>query len=351
MRFLRGLALIAACVVMSPAGADLDQALDLVEQGEAAMKAGRAADAVVSFRQALEVHEACLPARYGLGSALLATKDTAGAILAFREVVRATGPEASVPVAWLALGPKAARHLEEHDKEGQELERLVDEHVRAVTKVAVKYLARDPDLAVRALQVILTLRPEHKRARELMDRLSDQGARRVAIFDGKQIEDWDGGRGQWWSVEDGVIVGETDGVATFVRNQEEIEGDVDVVMEARIARAYEGSPFLALMASWKSDTDHSRFGTLADAVTWYEHRTEEDKERVFRCEASRLEKPLDPSAWTVYELRYRGDTIHAFVNGREVHRIPRPPTRRGGYVGILAQECRAEIRRLDVVYR
>lgn len=351
---MRACRLLVACILLasvSPVRADLDQALDLVEQGHAALKDSRAADAVVSFRQALEAEEGCVPARYGLGVALLATDDPQGAIVAFRQVVRATGPDAAVSVAWLAYGPKAAKQLERHDKEGQELERLVDAHVRNVMRVAVKHVTKDPDLAVRALQVALTLRPEHKRGQELLARLSAKGARRIAIFDGKQIEDWDGGRGQWWSVEDGVIVGETEGVATFVRNQEEIKGDFDVVMEARIAKGYDGSPYLALMASWRSESDHSRFGTLADAVTWYEHRTEEDKERVFRCDASRLKKPLDASTWTVYELRYRGDTIHALINGREVHRMPRPETRQGGYVGILAQECRAEVRRLDVLVR
>ena len=130
-----------------------------------------------------------------------------------------------------------------------------------------------------------------------------------------------------------------------------IQGNFDVVMEARIAKSYDKSPMVSLMGSWKSDDDHSRLGTLSGALRWFELRGKDDEERMFMREASALKKPYDPSAWTVYELRYRKEFIHAFLNGREVHKIKRPAGRDGGYVGILAQGCRAEIKRLDVLHR
>ena len=50
-------------------------------------------------------------------------------------------------------------------------------------------------------------------------------------------------------------------------------------------------------------------------------------------------------------IRYRGDEIVMAVNGREVSRGPRPDARKKGYVGLLAQECRAAYRRVEVVLR
>ncbi len=343
---------LSLCVFApAPVHADMDTALDLADEGDGARKAKKFAAAVTLYGKALEEEAGCLPARYGLGEALLATDKTDAAVLAFRQVVRAVRADAGIPVAWKVYASRAQDRLDEHDTRGQELELMIDVHVAKVLKVATKYRTKDPDLAARALQAILTLRPDHERANEILGKMASRGARKEAIFDGKQIADWDGGRGQWWSVKDGVIVGETKGVATYIRNQKEIQGNFDVVMEARIAESYDKSPMVSLMASWKAEDDHSRLGTLSGALRWFELRGKDDEERMFMREASALKQPYDPSAWTVYELRYRKDFIHAFLNGREVHKIKRPAGRDGGYVGILAQGCRAEIKRLDVLHR
>lgn len=339
---------VAFCL---PVAADMDEALDLLDEGDDALKAKDYAAAGEHYRAALEAEGTCLPARFGLGEALLATEDIPGAVVAFRQVVRQAHGDAGIPAAWRKFVSRAQRRLKEHDKHGQELEALVDAHITKVMKVALKYRSADPDLADRALEIVLALRPEHKRACEVRAKMAEQGARKEKIFDGKQIADWDGGRGQWWSVEDGVIVSETKGVATFTRNQKEIEGNFDVIMEARIAKVHDSAPFLALLAAWKSDDEHTRLGTLSGALAWYERRGKDDVERVFRKDARRLAKPYDPSKWTTYELRYREKWIHALINGREVHKVKRPKERTGGYVGILSQGCRGEVRRLDILYR
>ncbi len=353
MSLLRTLAvlLLALAFTMSPVLADMDDALDLAEEGDDAFKAKKYAAAIRLYGAALKAEPACLPARYGLGEALLATEQVKDAVLAFRQVVRETRASPGIPVAWKDYAPQAQDRLDEFDENGGELEGLIDAHVAKVMKLAVKYRTKDPDLADRALGVVLTLHPDHKRANEILGKLARKGARKEAIFDGKQIADWDGGRGQWWEVKDGVIVGETKGVATFIRNQKEITGNFDVIMEARIAKGYDKSPFIALMAAWKAEYDHTRYGTLSGALRWFEYKGEDDKDRVFMREADALKKPYDPAAWTLYELRYREEYIHAFLNGREVHKIERPKERSGGYVGILAQGCRAEIKRLDVLHR
>jgi len=350
LRLLLTVFLLAA-VLGAPAAADMDEALDLLDEGDAAFKGGNYAGAAKLYREALEAAETCLPARFGLGEALLAMGDAQGAVVAFRQVIRQVRSEAGIPAAWQELARKAQARLTKHDANGRKLEALIDAHVAKVMKVALKYRRKDPDLSDRALDVVLSLRPDHKRASEVRAAMSSKGARKEAIFDGKQIADWDGGRSSDWSVEDGVIVSESKGIATFIRNQEEIKGNFDVIMEARIAKVHDRTPFLALMAGWTAEYDHTRLGTLSGALTWFEHRGEDDKEQVFRKEAKRLRRPYDPSKWNVYELRYREGWIHALVNGREVHKLKRPEARAGGYVGILSQGCRGEVKRLEVLHR
>ncbi len=343
--------MLLLAALTAPGFADMDAALDLTDEATEALEDGKVEKAQELFREAPEEEAGCIPARSGLGEALLTEGKIKEAVIAFRKVVRTVEADAGIPSAWKKHAKTARKHLDEHDKNGAALEQMVDDHVDKVFRVATKYRTKDPDLSARALDIVLTLRPGHARANELLESMSRKGARKEAIFDGKQISDWDGGRGQWWAVEEGVIVGETKGVATYIRNQKEIEGNFDVIMEARIATVYDESPFVALMASWKAEFDHSRLGTLSGALRWFEYKSENEKDRVFMKDAGGLKRPYDPAKWTVYELRYREDYIHAFLNGREVHKIKRAEGRAGGYVGILAQGCRAEIKRLDVLYR
>ncbi len=344
-------ALVFAVVLAAPALADMDAALDLTDEGDEARKAKKFPAAIKLYERALEEAPDCLPARYGLGEALLATGKRQDAVVAFRQVLRGARAATGLPGKWKDLVPGAKDRLEEHDEHGRELDTIIDAHVARVMKVASKFVKKDPDLAQRALNVVLTLRPNHKRASALLSKMAGAGARKEAIFDGKQIADWDGGRGQWWSVKDGVIVSETEGVATFIRNQKEITGNFDVIMEARIAKVYDKAPFIALMAAWKAEFDHTRFGTLSGALTWYEKMGEDVSERVFREEAARVKPAYDPAEWTRYELRFRDEWIYAVINELEVHKILRTKKRAGGYVGILSQGCRGEIKQLYVLHR
>ena len=343
--------LLLAVILCAPAQAGMEEALDLVDKADKALAAQDYDAAATGYREALAEAADCVPAQYGLGQALLASQKKTEAIVAFRRVLRTLAKGVGIPAAWNKYERESRSVLEAQDEKGKALEEQVEDYVTEVVRLAAKYKTKDPDLAVRALQIALALRPAHERATELLGKLLNTGARTEEIFDGKQIDDWDGGRGQWWSVKDGVIVSETKGVATFIRNQKEITGNFDVIMEARIAQVHDDAPFLALMAGWQAEYDHTRLGTLTGALTWYEYKGEDDKERVFREEADRLVKPYDPSAWTLYELRYREKYIHALVNGREVAKTARPERRTGGYVGILSQGCRGEVKRLQVIYR
>ena len=343
--------LLLAFVAWPRAHADEDKAQELTEEGEIALESEEPKAAVVLFRRAIEASDTWLPAYFGLGEALLEVDKTDEAVVAFRKVVRCAAAREDIPSGWERKVRRAKRKLDEHDERGKELEEAVDQTVTELLRLVEKHKTSDPDLADRALAVILALRPDHDRAGEVRDRMANKGARKTAVFDGKQIDDWDGGRSKWWSVAGGAIQAKAKGVATYIRNQETIEGNFDVIMEAQITDASGEVPFIALMGSWKAEYEHSRFGMLDGSIIWYEYQGEDNRERVFKTPASALRKAVKPGDWITYELRFREDKIHALINGREVHALERPKHRAGGYVGILAQDCNASIRRLDVLHR
>jgi len=337
-----------------PAGCALAEdvdALDLVDDADKALAAGKPAAAETLYRRAIEKAAGCLPARRGLGDALLAQEKVQEAIVAFRQVLRDAAADPAMPSAWAAHVTAAQRQLTERDAHGRELEQAVDEHVKVLLRLVTRHKASDPELADRMLDTILTLRPTHEKALEMRGRMAAAGARKEALFDGKQIADWDGGRSKWWSVVDGVIVARTKGLATYIRTQKQLEGEFDVLMEARITQRGGDVPFIALLGAWKAEFNHTRFGVLGDAVMWFEHHEEGKKDQVYREDLERLKKPFDPAQWNVYELRFRKEHIQALVNGEKLHEIPRTEMRDRGYVGILAQDCDAEIRRVEVLYR
>ena len=344
-------ALLLGPLLAAPGLAGPDDALAFVDEADVAMKEHAYGAAEGLYRKAIEAMDDCVPALHGLGEALLAQEKTDDAILAFRQAARVASASDALPAAWQDFAKRSTKRLEALDEHGRALAAIVDGHVDALVRLAVKFRSNDPDLADRALDIALSLRPDHERAAELRGKMSDRGARREALFDGKQIEDWDGGRSDWWHVEAGVIVGETKGIASYVRTQEELSGDFDVLMEARIAEVYDKAPFIAVMGAWKAEHDHSRFGVLNEALTWFEKHGEDDSQQVYRCEVKRLPKAIDPSQWNTYELRFRKDRILGVINGREVHAIDRTAQRSGGYVGILSQGCRAEIRKVEVIRR
>lgn len=148
-----------------------------------------------------------------------------------------------------------------------------------------------------------------------------------------------------------MIVGDAKGIATFVRAQTTVEGNFDVLMETRLVQAYGANPYFALLGAWAAEFDNSRFGVLVDALQWAEYRSEQEMSRVYRSPVAKLPKPLDPKVFNVYELRYRDGRIEAWLNGKKVAETRRDPARKGGFVGLLAQDCRVEFKRVEVVRR
>ncbi len=327
------------------------EAIEATIAGDRALAAKDPTTAETKFREAVEADATYLPAHQGLGEALFASGRKADALVPLRFVDR-NAPTGDALTADLRRRVVAARRrLDEIDPEGRALAALFRAHADAVTALGERQRDADPDLADRAAGIALGLVPDHERAAALRAQLASKGLRREALFDGQQIADWDGAKSAWWRVTDGVIVGDAKGIATFVRNQTTVEGNFDLLVEARLVQAYGSNPYFAVMGAWAAEFDNSRFGVLVDALQWVEYRSEQDLARVYRSPVAKLPKPLDPKTWAVYELRYREGKIEAWLNGKKLAETKRHEARTGGFVGLLAQDCRVEFRRVDVIRR
>lgn len=343
---LLGLLPVAPCAAF-----DERAAIEATLAGDKALAAKDVAGAEASFRAAVEADPTYLPAHQGLGEALLALGRTADARAELRIVDRTAGTLDDRPEDVRRRILAARKRLDEIDPQGKALAVLFRAHADAVAGLGERQKDLDPDLADRTVNLALALVPEHARALALRQRLAAQGLRRESLFDGKQVLTWDGGKGKWWSVVDGVIVGDAKGVATFIRTETMFEGSFDVVMEARLIQSYGAAPYFTLMGAWTEEFENSRFGVLVDVLQWDEYKGKDQKEARFHMPVGQLRKPLDPKAWNLFELRYRDGRIEAWLNGKKVSEGLRPATRKGGYVGLLVQECKAEIRRVEVVRR
>ena len=354
MRLVQGVTLLLVLLVLlatSVASAEERAAIEATIAGDRALAAKDAATAEARFREAVAADATYLPAYQGLGEALLAAGRTAEALIPLRFVDRNAPAGDGGPAEVRRRVAAARKRLDELDPEGRALAALFRAHADAVTALGERQRDADPDLADRAAGIALGLVPDHERAAALRAQLAARGLRREAVFDGKQIADWDGSKSEWWRVTDGVIVGDAKGIATFVRAQTNVEGNFDVLMETRLVQAYGANPYFALLGAWAAEFDNSRFGVLVDALQWAEYRSEQEMSRVYRSPVAKLPKPLDPKAWAVYELRYRDGRIEAWLNGKKVAETRRDPARKGGFVGLLAQDCRVEFKRVEVVRR
>lgn len=344
-------ALLLGCLVALPAAADDAEALRHTEEGDRALKARRLPEAAGHYRAALTAEEGYLPARLGLGEALLAAGDSKAGIQELRRVLRDGEARAPAPAGFARCLAAARARLREVDPAYQEWHALKAGHVADLCALAERHKDRDPDLALRALERALAFDPDDERARGLLARLTRAGARTESLFDGRQIRDWDGGSGASWSVQDGVLVGTATDFATFVRAQTLAEGDFDVVVEARIEATHGENPFFAVLGAWTEEYRHTRFGLFRGAVVWHELHGQGTTDRRFATLAGQLRPAVDPGRWNTWELRYRGAELELRLNGRKVTHGPRPPERSRGYAGLLVQECTAHVRRVELIYR
>jgi len=340
------LAVVLLLAVAAPVLADRETATFFADRGEKALKDQDASGAEEHFRRALEEDADYAPARFGLARALIAAEMREDGVAELKQAVTQLGGDPD----WKATLKKARKLLDEIDRVGAELRGLVDAHVADLVSFAKKWMKKDVDAAVRALRAALRLRPGHAKAAQMIESLglSAKGPPQ-SIFDGATLSGWVDMGPPTWKAENGVIVGDVKEGAYIDRSEAMFEGDFDVLMEARLLESYKGPSYFALCPTFDGRDGHYALGVLKGKFLFQED-VDADTDREFYN--ANPPHDFETEDWHVYELRFRGKRVVALIDGQQIAvDSERPDARSGGFIGLTCQDCRIEIRRVEVVPR
>lgn len=345
------LALLLPALILSAAQAVADRATAeyFAERGEKALRAKDWKEAEKFFRRALEEDELFLPARLGLSESLLGSGQRALAIQELRRLCGDADGVADLPTAWKSSLRKARRLLAKIDELGTELDKLLGDHLDALLKFASHWKSKDPDMAARAVTQALALKPEHKQAAALLKEIGlgrDEGFE--PLFDGKGLAGWAQMSAPQWVVVDGILRGTCPPETAYMgRTEKRFQGEYDLRMEARLVEKDGRVPHFGLVAGMTEEHQRVVLGWLKDAVSVLEYTGTKDSDELFSALPRNMVPPFSVTSWNVFELRFRKDRIHAVVNGKEVHDLRRRPERENGYVGLVLQDAKIEIKRIE----
>ena len=349
-----GFVLAAAACLAAPARADRETAEFHARRGDKALQEKAWADAEQHYRRSLVEDVSFLPARLGLAEALLGAGQQAPGIDELRTFCEEASRVAPMPPAWSAVVAKGRRRLSELDALGNEIDRMLGAHVDALLDLAKRWKDKDPHVAAQAVDAALRLRPGDAKAIELHEAVQRVLGKATALFNGKDLAGWDGMSTDVWTVRNGALEGRAPKggrTAYLPTSESSFFGSFDVLVEARMEPGT-GAPLFGLGAAMAAEYDRVFFGMVKqDLCLWDYPGTKEAKREHYARWRDNLEPPLDPTAFTVYELRFRPDKVHALVNGTEVHAYDRPKTRAGGRVALQLQDCAVVIRRVEVIRR
>ena len=332
--------------VATPVLADRETATFFTDRGEKALKADDAPGAQEQFQRALEEDATYAPARFGLARALIAAEMREDGVTELKRAVAELGGDP----AWKATLQSARKLLDDIDKSGAQLRSMIDAHVTDLVAFAKKWSKKDEDTAVGALRAALALSPGHPKASQMIESLglSAKGPPE-SLFDGISTAGWMELAAPHWKVADGAIVGDVKDAAYIARSERMLEGDFDVLMEARLAEAYEGPSYFALAPAYDGQDGHYSFGLLKGKLLFQDDVDADTDREVYNANPAH---DFEPEDWHVYELRFRGKQVTALLDGVEVAvDTERSDARKRGFVGLKCQHCRFEVRRIEFVPR
>lgn len=345
--------LLALLLAAAPALADRTSAAFFAGRGDKALQAKDYAGAEENFRRALAEDVTYHPARYGLAQALLGRGQPRPALRELERFVADAKAEPSPPPEWKALLAKAERQFADLDAAGAGIEKIVDRYVADLVALARKCAAKDPATAERAAKRALLLRPGDAQARDALAAVDDlPKGPPIVLFRGADLRDWEGVEFPFWGVAEGTVVGAVPHGSRQIRSRESFEGDFDLRMEARILEDTTGEDnMLALLGGYRGEYDFVGIGLINRKVYFFDRTTEKEKRILHKVPIAEWTKPFDPTAWTVYELRFREEEITALVAGEVVGKDRRSDRRREGFAGIYAQAGKVAFRAIEVQRR
>lgn len=348
-----GIALAALFAASAgPSAADRAGAEFYAQRGEKALRERDWSGATEEFRKATEEDATFALAHGGLGEALLGAGDRGGALVALRKAVSVAEAARPMPQAWTAPLARYRKRLAEIDTLGVALDKLVDKYAADLGSFVDRWAAKDPDTAAAALQDLARVKPGDPRMKALTAKVQKgEAAAWIPLFNGKDKAGWDWLEAKEWSVVQGVLVGAIDSKTLIARTKETYRGDFDIRMEAKLVFRPGATSGFFLLGALEREYRHSSFGILGPNLVWQEETGPKDAETRLSTAPAQVDPPFDPDDWTVYEMRFRGERVHAVVNGTVVGTFPRAAGREGGAVGLKIQNVQAQFRRIELRLR
>jgi tetratricopeptide (TPR) repeat protein len=335
---------------------DADRAAAALAAGDDALAQRAWIVARESYQRALQEDSTLVEAWLGIGHALLGEERQADAIVALRRGL--VGLEALAPLAEgrVVRYEQALKRLGELSPEDAELAALARKQSDALFAIGRRYASKDPEAARMALRQALRLAPENRRAAELLERTDGLApGRAIPLLTGPQKGMWSWMSSPEWAHTEGLLKARVPASAMLIRYDRAWQGDYDVLMEARLVEEFtkDGPAHFALCAGWNDEDDMNVLGYLAGKIVWRDQRGtgEANRTDLYDSPVAYVDKGFDPAAWCSYEVRFRGDSMSAWVNGRQVAKGRRPPQRTTGHLCIKVQNCDVEFRRVDVTPR
>jgi hypothetical protein len=356
MAGVRGLApiLLFAVIVLGPASALADRETSEFQagRGDKALAGKKWDEAEELYRKAIDEDPTYLLARHGLAQALLGAGRSAAAVEELRAFVEAARALAPLPPEWKSTLAAAEKQLAGLDAAGSALAKIRDQYVSDLVKLAERWLAKDPQLAERALRQALRATPGLARAEQLLEKLGKSASSEtLKLFDGKSLSGWQFANAPTWQVIDGELVGNVRDACMNIRSDRMFSGNFDVRIEARIVETFAGPPMLALLPCWAGDYDHYSFGSLNGKVRWWDVTAEGVSREIVSMAPTDFRKTFDPSVFNVFEFRFSPSEVETFLNGEAVGKEPRPENRKTGFIGLSVQNSRVAFREVTVDVR
>jgi tetratricopeptide (TPR) repeat protein len=344
-------AILAVALLLGPAQAFADRptAEFQAARGDKSLQDKDWAQAEESYRKALTEDAAFHPARYGLALALLGVGKSQPGIEELRKFVTAVKADASAPPAWKLLAVKAEKQLKDIDASGADVQKITDRWADELVAFARKVSAKDPVTAKRAARRALELRPGDKGAGEVLEKLGESAkGPPIVLFNGKDLKSWSQAEFPYFQVADGYLMGLVRQGSRLLYADHPVEGDFDIRMEARILEEYEGEPVLTLLLYRSGAYDYTALGIINRKAYFIDRTSDNEKSVLLKKPITELKVPFDPEQWTTYEMRFRGDSVVAVVNGEVLATERRTDRMKGGFVGINMQVAKAAVRRVEI---
>jgi putative heme-binding domain-containing protein len=166
------------------------------------------------------------------------------------------------------------------------------------------------------------------------------------LFNGKDLTGWVGNP-DLWSVEDGAIVGKTDGLDhnEFLRS-ELVAGDFRLSLEVKLTPNTENS---GIQFRSEAQPDGEVKGYQADIGSGWWGKLYEELGRGLLWDKSG-EEHVKPGEWNTYEVVARGSKVETFINGQKCVDLDDPEgARRGIFALQLHSGGPMEVRFRDLV--